>query len=157
MVPTPRSTCSTHCASATGRSFPPSPNACRRGPRRNWPGFTWTWPRPVSAQPAAGCSTMDWTPKRAWMHRASMTPRLAAAVLPPPGRRLFDALLRQLPDATEAVDDLLQAGASPAGTGLLALALVQLGGAAQAAGLPLSLLARGADPFGPDARERTPL
>ena len=79
------------------------------------------------------------------------------AVLPPPGRRLFDVLLQQLPDATEAVEDLLQAGASAAGAGLLALALVQLGNAAQATALPLNLLGRGADPFGPDARGRTPL
>jgi len=77
--------------------------------------------------------------------------------LPPLGRRLFDAVLEQLPDSTEALEELLQAGASPAGTGLLALALSQSGGAAQAASLPLSLLERGADPFGPDARGRTPL
>ena len=77
--------------------------------------------------------------------------------LPPLGRRLFDALLEQLPDSTEALDDLLQSGASPAGTGLLAQALSRLNGAAQAATLPLDLLERGADPFGPDARERTPL
>jgi ankyrin repeat protein len=75
----------------------------------------------------------------------------------PLGRRLFDALLERLPDATEAVDDLMQAGASPAGCGLLAAALVQLEGAAQAAALPLGLLERGADPFGTDANQRTPL
>jgi len=80
-----------------------------------------------------------------------------APTLPPLGRRLFDALLQQLPNSTEALDDLLQAGASPAGAGLLAQALSRLGGVAQAAALPLNLLERGADPFGPDARERTPL
>jgi len=79
------------------------------------------------------------------------------AALPPLGQRLFDALLQRLPDATEAVDDLLQAGASPAGAGLLAVALARLDGAAQAAALPLNLLERGADPFGPDAAERSPL
>ena len=73
------------------------------------------------------------------------------------GRRLFDALLLQLPDATEALDNLLQAGASPAGAGLLAQALTRLQGSAQSAALPLCLLERGADPFGPDARERSPL
>ncbi|HEY8586373.1 MAG TPA: ankyrin repeat domain-containing protein [Rhodanobacter sp.] len=75
----------------------------------------------------------------------------------PLGTRLFDALLQRLPDATEAIDDLLQAGASPAGAGLLAQALVHLNGAAQGAALPLKLLERGADPFGPDGRDRTPL
>jgi len=77
--------------------------------------------------------------------------------LAPMGRRLFDALLQQLPASTEALDDLLQAGASPAGAGLLAQALSRLNGAAQSAALPLNLLERGADPFGPDARDRTPL
>ncbi len=73
------------------------------------------------------------------------------------GQRLFDALLDRLPAATEAIDDLLQAGATPAGTGLLARALNHLDGDAQAVGLPLALLERGADPFGPDERLRTPL
>jgi ankyrin repeat protein len=79
------------------------------------------------------------------------------APLPPLGRRLFDALLQQLPTATEAVDDLLHAGATPAGAGLLAQALVRLEDSAQGAALPLVMLERGADPFGPDARERTPV
>ncbi|OOG53657.1 ankyrin repeat domain-containing protein [Rhodanobacter sp. C03] len=81
----------------------------------------------------------------------------AAPTRPPLGMRLFDALLAQLPNSTEALDDLLQAGASPAGAGLLAQALSHLNGAAQSAALPLNLLERGADPFGPDARDRTPL
>jgi ankyrin repeat protein len=73
------------------------------------------------------------------------------------GARLFDALLDRLPAATEAIDDLLQAGATPAGAGLLARALNHLDGDAQSVGLPLALLERGADPFGPDERLRTPL
>ena len=77
--------------------------------------------------------------------------------LPPLGQRLFDALLQRLPDATEALDDLLQAGASPAGAGLLAQALLVANGAAQATALPLKMLEAGADPFGPDARARSPL
>ncbi|WP_109123556.1 ankyrin repeat domain-containing protein [Dyella sp. C11] len=77
--------------------------------------------------------------------------------LSPLGRRLFDALLQQLPAATEAVDDLLQAGATPAGAGLLTQALVRLEDSAQGAALPLVMLERGADPFGVDARERTPV
>ncbi|WP_243048117.1 ankyrin repeat domain-containing protein [Dyella sp. RRB7] len=79
------------------------------------------------------------------------------AQLPPLGRRLFDALLQQLPAATEAIDDLLQAGATPAGAGLLAQTLQRLEDSAQGAALPLAMLERGADPFGPDARDRTPV
>lgn len=74
--------------------------------------------------------------------------------LPPLGQRLFDALLPMLPASTEALGDLLQAGASPAGAGLLAQLLTRLDSATD---LSLSLLERGADPFGPDARGRTPL
>lgn len=73
------------------------------------------------------------------------------------GRRLFDALLLQLPTATEAVGDLLDAGATPAGAGLLAQALDRLQDSAQGAALPLTMLERGADPFGPDVQGRTPL
>jgi ankyrin repeat protein len=75
----------------------------------------------------------------------------------PLGQRLFDALLQRLPDATEAVEDLLRAGASPAGAGLLALAVARLGNAEKGTALPLELLQRGADPFGPDAHEHSPL
>jgi uncharacterized protein len=77
--------------------------------------------------------------------------------LPPLGRRLFDALLQQLPTSTEAVEDLLHAGATPAGAGLLAQALLRLEDSAQGAALPLAMLERGADPFGADLRERTPV
>jgi len=73
------------------------------------------------------------------------------------GPRLFDALLERLPASAEAVEDLLLAGATPAGAGLLGVALSHLDGDAQALGLPLAMLERGADPFGPDARQRTPL
>jgi hypothetical protein len=81
----------------------------------------------------------------------------AEPVLPPLGRRLFDALLPQLPAATEAMDDLLAAGASPAGAGLFAQALQRLDESRASMTLALDLLERGADPFGPDARERTPV
>ncbi|MGY3041274.1 ankyrin repeat protein [Rhodanobacter sp. TND4EL1] len=77
--------------------------------------------------------------------------------LPPLGQRLFDALLPRLPDSTEALDDLLQAGASPAGARLLAQTLLHTNDAAQSAALPLKMLEAGADPFGADARSRTPL
>lgn len=77
--------------------------------------------------------------------------------LAPLGRRLFDALLQQLPGSDEAIEEMLQAGASPAGAGLLAQTLLRLHGAAQASALPLHMLERGADPFGADARERSPL
>lgn len=80
-----------------------------------------------------------------------------SATLPPLGRRLFDALLLLLPGSTEALEDLLQAGASPAGAGLLSQALLRLEGAVHAGTLPLDMLERGADPFGPDSQQRTPL
>ena len=80
-----------------------------------------------------------------------------ASARAPLGRRLFDALLGQLPDATEALGDLLYAGATPAGAGLLAQALAHLDDSAQSAALALLLLERGADPFGPDTHQRTPL
>lgn len=79
------------------------------------------------------------------------------AALPPLGRRLFDALLPQLPASAEAMEELLAAGASPAGTGLFAQALQRLDESRASAALALNLLERGADPFGPDARERTPV
>ncbi|WP_063673142.1 ankyrin repeat domain-containing protein [Dyella thiooxydans] len=73
------------------------------------------------------------------------------------GPRLFDALLERLPSSAEAIEDLLLAGATPAGAGLLGVALAHLDGDAQALGLPLAMLERGADPFGPDVQQRTPL
>ncbi len=128
------------------------------------------WPQPQLAQLYLELATPGLAAARRWLldHGLDAEARLEvpriddadtgdAPALPPLGRRLFDALLQQLPDSTEALDDLLQAGASPAGTGLLAQALSRLNGAAQGAALPLNLLERGADPFGPDARERTPL
>ncbi|GLQ86645.1 ankyrin repeat domain-containing protein [Dyella flagellata] len=75
--------------------------------------------------------------------------------LPPLGRRLFDALVPRLPESAEAIEDLLDAGASPAGARLLAQVLGRLHQASST--LPVTLLERGADPFGTDERERTPL
>ncbi|HUA82137.1 MAG TPA: ankyrin repeat domain-containing protein [Dyella sp.] len=75
--------------------------------------------------------------------------------LPPLGRRLFDALLPKLPQSAAAIEDLLDAGASPAGAHLLAQTLSRLPDASST--LPLAMLERGADPFGTDERERTPL
>lgn len=79
------------------------------------------------------------------------------AVLPPLGERLFDALLCQLPDAAEAASDLLLAGATPAGAGLLAAALSAGADMPAARTLTLRMLEAGADPFGPDGRGRSPL
>ncbi|HWX66663.1 MAG TPA: ankyrin repeat domain-containing protein [Rhodanobacter sp.] len=128
------------------------------------------WPQPQLALLYLELATPGLAASRRWLldHGLDAEARLEAPriddadttdapSLPPLGRRLFDALLQQLPNSTEALDDLLQAGASPAGAGLLAQALSRLSGAAQSAALPLNLLERGADPFGPDARERTPL
>ena len=128
------------------------------------------WPQAQLAQLYLDLATPGLTASRRWLldHGLDAEARLEpprvddaetadAPTLPPLGRRLFDTLLLQLPNSTEALDDLLQAGTSPAGAGLLAQALSRLGDAAQGAALPLNLLERGADPFGPDARERTPL
>jgi hypothetical protein len=128
------------------------------------------WPQPQLAQLYLDLATPGLAAGRRWLLDHGLdaearfeAPRIDdaettdAPTLPPLGRRLFDALLQQLPNSTEALDDLLQAGASPAGAGLLAQALSRLSGVAQATALPLNLLERGADPFGPDVRERTPL
>jgi ankyrin repeat protein len=77
--------------------------------------------------------------------------------LPSLGLRLFDALLPLLPESADAIADLQDAGASPAGTGLLAQVLGRLQHSSQNAALPLGMLERGADPFGSDERERTPV
>lgn len=82
-------------------------------------------------------------------------PATDGEALPPLGRRLFDALLPQLPTSADALRCLMQAGASPAGTGLLAQAIAQ--GDASADDFCMDMLERGADPFGADARGRTPL
>lgn len=71
------------------------------------------------------------------------------------GRRLFDALLAQLPHAADALMQLMGAGASPAGAGLLGQALGRLDASSEP--VALAMLEGGADPFAPDARGRTPL
>jgi hypothetical protein len=128
------------------------------------------WPQSQLAQLYLDLATPGLAAGRRWLldHGLDAEARLEAPRVddaetgespppPPLGRRLFDALLQQLPNSAEALDDLLHAGASPAGAGLLAQALTRLGGAVQGTALALNLLERGADPFGADARERTPL
>ncbi|HET9834856.1 MAG TPA: ankyrin repeat domain-containing protein, partial [Rhodanobacteraceae bacterium] len=73
------------------------------------------------------------------------------------GVRLFDALIEHLPASQDALEQLLQAGASCSGAGLYARALARLVDAPQATSFALDLLARGADAFGPDACQHTPL
>ena len=73
------------------------------------------------------------------------------------GTRLFDALINRLPDTLEALEELLEQGASPAGGGLLARVLAHLGNAPEGAALTEALLARGADAFGTTDDGRTPL
>jgi ankyrin repeat protein len=131
-----------------------------------------SWPQAQLAQLYLDLAAPGLTAARRWLlehgldAEARLQPQLvddaatserAEPTLPPLGRRLFDALLQQLPASTEAVEELLQAGATPAGSGLLAQALLRLDNNAQSAALPLALLERGADPFGPDPRGRTPL
>jgi len=122
------------------------------------------WPQAQLAQLYLELSAPGLGAARRWLleHGLAAEARLPAAAAdegapPATGRRLFDALLLQLPASTEAVDDLLKAGATPAGAGLLAQALAASGESPQGAALPLKLLEGGADAFGPDARERTPL
>jgi ankyrin repeat protein len=72
------------------------------------------------------------------------------------GSRLFDALLDHLPASNAAVRQLLDAGATPAGAGRFARALSHMHDG-EGAALGLALLERGADAFGADADNRTPL
>ncbi|MEO7073357.1 MAG: ankyrin repeat domain-containing protein, partial [Rhodanobacter sp.] len=83
-------------------------------------------------------------------------PADAQAATPRIGVRLFEALLQRLPSTCEALEDLLHAGASPAGAGAMATALSALD-ASNAGSLPQRLLDAGADPFAPDAHGRTPV
>ncbi|MGY3229012.1 ankyrin repeat protein [Luteibacter sp. HA06] len=96
---------------------------------------------------------------RAWLldHGMSAEARLAVTADEgnAPGRRLFDALLPQLPQAADALLQLMRAGATPAGAGLLGQAICRLDGADER--LTLAMLEAGADPFGADARGRTPV
>ena len=72
------------------------------------------------------------------------------------GNRLFDALLDHLPASNAAVRQLLDAGATPAGAGRFGQALARMNDG-EGAALALALLERGADAFGVDADNRTPL
>lgn len=131
------------------------------------------WPQAQLAQLYLQLAAPEFSAARRWLldHGLDAEARLEAprvddaetedeAPLPVPlGRRLFDALLTQLPGSSNALSSLLQAGASPAGSGLLAEALLHSHGAADCETLLLDMLERGADPFGScaDGRERSPL
>jgi uncharacterized protein len=71
------------------------------------------------------------------------------------GRRLLDALVPQLPASQEALAQLLDAGATPAGAGLFHQALARMGDSDAEASLLLRMLGAGADPFGVDTRLRS--
>jgi ankyrin repeat protein len=90
---------------------------------------------------------------RAWL----MEHGLAAEARLDDGTRLFDALVDHLPGSRTAVRQLLDAGATPAGAGRFAHALARLGESDDDAPFALALLERGADLFGADADDRTPL
>jgi len=124
------------------------------------------WPSTQLAQLYLELAVPGFGAQRRWLleHGLPAEARLSKATtvddaepVSSPGPRLFDALLERLPASTEAIEELMQAGASPAGAGLVSRALGRLGGSVQGAALPLAMLAAGADPFGTDAQGRTPL
>ena len=84
------------------------------------------WPQPQLAQLYLDLATPGLAAARRWLLEHGLdaearldVPRIDDAetadrpALPPLGRRLFDALLQQLPDSTEALDDLLQGRRQP--------------------------------------------
>jgi len=116
------------------------------------------WPEAWRAQLYLDLATGDAGAARRWLadHGLGADSRLAAADgTDGSGPRLFDQLLDALPDTTDALTVLLEAGASPAGAGLFARALTRLD--ASHAPFALALLAHGADPFGPTADGASPL
>lgn len=122
------------------------------------------WPGAQLAQLYLDLADADQRAARRWLLEHGLTAEARLSAEPTGderralvGARLFDALLTGLPASSGALEDLLEAGASPAGAGLLAQALDKLGDSAAGATLALRLLEGGADPFGADARARTPL
>jgi ankyrin repeat protein len=117
------------------------------------------WPAEELAALYVDLAGAGFEPARAWLldHGLSAEARLAipADDTSGLGRRLFDALLPQLPQAADALLQLMRSGATPAGTGLLGQAICRLDGADER--LTLAMLEAGADPFGADSRGRTPM
>ncbi|HEX7111411.1 MAG TPA: ankyrin repeat domain-containing protein, partial [Mizugakiibacter sp.] len=97
------------------------------------------------------------TPEHAEARRWLFAHGLAAEARLADGTRLFDALLARLPASAEGAIDLLGAGATPAGAGLLARALAALDGAPEGVAVVQALAERDADLFGADGAGRTPL
>ncbi len=122
------------------------------------------WPQHELAALYLQLSAPDLGAARHWLldhgldAEARLMPAAVEAEAAPPasGQRLFDALLAHLPEAAAALHDLLDAGATPAGAGLLAAALEHLD-ADTAGHLPQRLLEAGADPFAARTDGRTPL
>ncbi|NII56012.1 ankyrin repeat domain-containing protein [Luteibacter sp. SG786] len=117
------------------------------------------WPAHALAALYVDLAGTGFDAARAWLLDHGLP---AEARLAPPaddegvlGRRLFDALLPQLPHSADALLQLMRAGASPAGAGLLGHAICRLEDTDER--LTLAMLEAGADPFGADARGRTPL
>ncbi|HZX70643.1 MAG TPA: ankyrin repeat domain-containing protein [Rhodanobacter sp.] len=113
------------------------------------------WPGPDLASLYLALAEPGHGPARRWL----LDHGLQAEEALPSGQRLFDALLPLLPESTDAVRGLLDAGASPAGASLLAQAMAGLGDTPDEAGLTLilSMFRAGADPFGALADGRTPM
>ncbi|TCV96191.1 hypothetical protein EC912_102541 [Luteibacter rhizovicinus] len=120
------------------------------------------WPQDELAGLYVDLSGTGLDAARRWLldHGLSAEARLAPTSLdddtaPQLGRRLFDALLTQLPNAADALFQLMRAGATPAGTGLLGHAICRMEGNDDR--LTMAMLEAGADPFGADSRGRTPV
>ncbi|MGN6312293.1 MAG: ankyrin repeat domain-containing protein [Rhodanobacteraceae bacterium] len=112
-----------------------------------------TWPVSELAALYMELSEDEDTTARQWLLEHGLGPETKLD----DGVRLFDALIAHLPGSLGALCQLLDAGASCAGAGLYARALARLVDAPQAASFALDLLARGADTFGADAGNRTPM
>ncbi|MGH8211698.1 MAG: ankyrin repeat domain-containing protein, partial [Rhodanobacteraceae bacterium] len=110
------------------------------------------WPTGELAALYLDLATREHAQARCWLLEHGM----GAEAKLDDGVRLFDALVERLPASIDALRQLLEAGATPAGAGVFARSLSRLAESGEAE-FALALLERGADAFGADMRGRTPL